>query len=83
MKYRAILLRAALPFRLSSESSNPDQGNTAPRRRGRVTDSVSLTTRAAKENQKSRDFVCQIKDDERSVLKMYKVCHLEEHAETH
>ena len=39
MKDRVILLLAAPPTSLSSETSHPHQGNTVDRRCGRVTDS--------------------------------------------
>jgi hypothetical protein len=44
MKYRVILLRAALPFSLSSETSKPDHGNTLERMCGPVTDSRYTST---------------------------------------
>jgi hypothetical protein len=83
MKYGVMLLRAALPFPLSSEASKPDQGNTVESMCGQVTDSVSLATRSAKESQESRDSVFRMKEDELRVLKIYKTHHLEENAETH
>jgi len=83
MKYGVMLFEAVRPFRWSSGTSKPNQGNTATGMDGRVTDSAGPATRAAKESRKSREFVFQTRDDELRVLKMYKACHLEENAETH
>jgi hypothetical protein len=83
MKYGVILFEAARPFGWSSGTSKPEQGNTATRMAGRVTDSAGPATRAAKESRKSREFVFQTRDDELRVLKTSKACYLEENAETH